>query len=114
MQKKFEKMGLKLNVAKCVVGIIVKFCTSINISLLYNHVLPWSEGLCYLGVVFRAGINLSEDISVKSQKLIGSVTSALKERVFGAVKKTKCMSFLFYGVDCLRVDAYVMEKLSII
>ena len=49
---------------------------------------------------------------------IGSVASLLRGREFSAEYvyiheiKTKCMPLLFYGVDCLRVDAYAMEKLS--
>ena len=52
------------------------------------------------------------NIAARSQKFIGLVASVLRGRVFGVedvyiqVIKTKCMPLLFYGADCLRVDAY--------
>ena len=36
------------------------------------------------------------------------------EDVYIDVIKTKCMPLLFNGVNCLRVDAHAMKKLSII
>ena len=75
--------------------------------LLYNQVLLWNEGLCYSDVVFKAANNFSVDISATSQKFIGSVVSVLRGHVFGTediyihVIKTKCMPWLFYGVDRL-------------
>ena len=115
-------MGLKFNFAKSVVIIVGKCYTSTKNLLLYNQVLPWSEGLglCNLGVAYKTGNSLSVDISTRSQKFIGSVASMLRGCVFGAkdgyihVIKTKGILLLFYGVDCLRVDAYAMEKLSVI
>ena len=113
-------MRLKFNVAKCVAVIMGKCCTSVTNFLIHNQALPWSEGLGELGAAFKVGNNLPANISVRSQKFIGSVALVLRGRVFVAedvyikVIKTKCMSLLFYGVDCLRVDAHATEKLSII
>ena len=105
--EKFEKMGLKFNVAKCVAVIIGKCCRRIKNCLLYNQVLPWSEGLCYLRIKLKAGNNLPVNISIKSQKFKGSVALVLRGRVFGVedvyihVIKIKCIPLLFYGADCL-------------
>ena len=100
-------MGLKFNVAKYVAVIVSKCSTSIKNFLLYNQVLPWSKGLCYLGIAFKAGNNLSADISVGSQKFFSSVASVFRGRMLDAedvyihVIKTKCKPLLFCGVDCL-------------
>ena len=49
--EKFEKMGLKFNVANCVAAIVGKCYASFKNLLLYDRVLPRRKGLCYLSVL---------------------------------------------------------------
>ena len=58
----------------------------------------------YLGIMFNAGVKLKVDVSKRSRKFIGWVTSVLRGRVMGEenvyvhVVKTKCMPLLFYDI----------------
>ena len=64
--------------------------------------------MCYLSLYFKAGNELSIDISNRFGKFIGSIVSVLRGRIAGAediyvnVIKTKCLLILFYGIDCLK------------
>ena len=75
----FNSIGLRFNVSKCVALVIGKTIGSVVKSLvLYDDVISWTKEMCYFGLYFKVGNKLSNDISNRSGKFIGSIASVLR------------------------------------
>ena len=115
-------MGLQFNIDKCVVFVFGKFMgkSSCKNLVLYDNILLWSADLHYLGIQFKAGLNIGIDISERSHKFIGSVMSSLRGRIAGFndvyinIVKSTCMPILFYGVDVLCLHGQELAKMSVV
>ena len=115
-------MVLQFNIDKCIAVVFGKFSgkSSCKNSIPHDNVLLWSADLHYLGIQFKAGLNIGIDISERSRKFIGSVVSILRGRIAGFndlyinIVKSKCMQILFYGVDVLCLQGQELAKMSVV
>ena len=115
-------MGLQFNIDKCVAVKFGKFIgkSSCKNLVLYDNVLLWSADLHYLGIQFKADLNIGIDISERSHKFIGSVAPILRGRIAGLndvyinIVKSKCMPILFYGVDVLCLHGQELAKMNVV
>ena len=72
-------MELRFNVPKCVALVVGKAIGSVVRNLaLYDDVIPWSKEMCYLGLYFREGNKLCNDILHRCGKFIRSIASVLR------------------------------------
>ena len=115
-------MGLQFNIDKCVAVVFGKFIeeSSCKNLVLYDNALLWSADIHYLGIQFKASLNIGIDISERSHKFIGSVASILRGRIAGFnyayinIDKFKCMPILFYDVDVLCLYGQEIAKMSVV
>ena len=117
-----SNMGLQFNIDKCIAVVFDKFIgkSSSKNLVLYDNLLFWSADLHYLGIQFKAGLNIGIDISKRSHKFFGFVASILRGRIAGFIDvyinlvKSKYMPILFYGVDVLCLYGQKLAKMSVV
>ena len=118
----FTNIRLQFNIDNYVAVVFGKYIgkSSFKNLVLYDNVLLWSADLHYLGIKFKAGLNIGIDICERSHKFIGSVASILRGSIAGFgnvylnIVKSKCMPILFHGVDVLYLHGQELAKMSVV
>jgi hypothetical protein len=76
------------------------------------------ESFVYLGVKFVFGVRLVADYSARCRKFLASVSSVLRhkevgyENAFVNILKVKCLSVLYYELDCINLGTNLLCVVS--